>query len=148
MRVLCGVAGFFLMLVSSVSLADERPEVSKYVEAYSSNTSGAEVYLTRIGPHQANQAIVQVVGIDHDWDGKIQKMDISEVSNTSDERRFSLKVKDKTYNMVLVLKRNGEGLLYLPGNREPYRISYDKALSGQANAQYFLTDYLKQQEQR
>lgn len=132
----------FFGIASAVSAEDAvRPEVGSYVRAYTG--LGAKVWLTRIGPRTANQVIVQITGVDHDWDRKIQIMDMQWVKG---EKRYLLKNGDQEFT-VLVLRHAG-GQLYLPGDPEPYLIHYDEELSQQSDAQHFLTAYLHQNGQR
>jgi hypothetical protein len=58
--------------------AEERPEVGRYVKAFSGDT-GVKVWMVRIGPESNHEVIIQVVGVDHPWDrvipaqGRIQR---------------------------------------------------------------------------
>ncbi len=126
-----------LALLSGLGHAAERPPVADKVVAYSGQ-QGAKVWTLRIGERSANEALVQVGGIDHDWDMRIQKMS---VEKTSKDTRYSTIVDGKKF-VVLVLQ-NGWGTLYLPNETQEIMIGYDENLSSQGNAQAFLTDYLQ-----
>ncbi|QCI12940.1 hypothetical protein E6B08_16860 [Pseudomonas putida] len=126
-----------LALLSGLCHAAERPPVADKVVAYSGQ-QGAKVWTLRIGERSANEALVQVGGIDHDWDMRIQKMT---VEKTSKDTRYSTTVDGKKF-VVLVLQ-NGWGTLYLPNETQDITVGYDEYLSNQGNAQAFLTDYLQ-----
>jgi len=126
-----------LALLSGLCHAAERPPVADKVVAYSGQ-QGAKVWTLRIGERSANEALVQVGGIDHDWDMRIQKMS---VEKTSKDTRYSTTVDGKKF-VVLVLQ-NGWGTLYLPNESQDITVGYDENLSNQGNAQAFLTDYLQ-----
>ncbi|KAF1069524.1 MAG: hypothetical protein GAK45_01084 [Pseudomonas citronellolis] len=118
--------------------AENRPEIGPQVKAYSGE-EGVKVWLVRVGPRAANQALVQVTGIDHDWNQKIQKMDVQDVR---DQKRYALKIDGKPF--VALLAQSGSAELYLPGDSHTYQLFYDESLSSQGNAEHFLTDYLQQ----
>lgn len=141
-KMVVGVLAGLLMLGTGLSapLRAEapRPEIATSVKAYA-GAEGLKVWTLRIGPRTANEALVQIGGIDHDWDMKIQKMQVERV-NGSD--RYWTSVAGKKF-VVLVL-REGRGEVYLPGEADAHWVSYDADLSGSGNAQHFLTDYLEQ----
>lgn len=127
-----------MMIATGVQAAEPRPAVGPQVKAYSGQ-EGIKVWLVRVGPRAANQAIVQIGGIDHDWDMRIQKMDMQ---NVRDEARYSLKVDGQPY--VALILRGSSGEVFLPGERKSYWVYYDEELSSSGNAEHFLTDYLQQ----
>ncbi len=133
------------LLVAALTLcigqaqAEDRPDMAKNVVAYL-GTEGAKVWTLRIGDRAANEALVQVEGVDHDWDMRIQKM---HVEKTAKDTRYWTEVDGKKF--VVLLVRNGWGELYLPGEAKPLMVGYDNGLSEQGNAQAFLTDYLQAQ---
>ena len=129
--------GLVLAVTTGIAHADDRPEVADKVLAYAGE-SGVKVWTLRIGARSDNQALVQVEGVDHDWNLKIQKM---AVEKTSKDTRYSTTVDGKKF-VVLVLQQ-GWGELYLPGESQESSVSYDESLSSQGNAQAFLTDYLQ-----
>ncbi|MBK5003402.1 hypothetical protein [Pseudomonas sp. S32] len=121
----------------SQAQAEERPEVAKHVVAYL-GTEGAKVWTLRIGDRAANEALVQVEGIDHDWDMRIQKM---HVEKTSKDTRYWTTVDGKKF-VALIVQGTWGGELYLPGEAQPRPVGYSEGLSQQGNAEAFLTDYL------
>lgn len=128
-----------LALASGLVQADQRPEVASRVVAFSGE-QGVKVWTLRIGARGDNQALVQVEGVDHDWDMRIQRM---AVEKNAGDTRYSTQVDGKKF--VVLLVRNGWGELYLPGEAKPLMVGYDNGLSEQGNAQAFLTDYLQAQ---
>ncbi|WP_249192941.1 hypothetical protein [Yersinia sp. Marseille-Q3913] len=100
-----------------------------------------KVWTLRYGPRSDNKALVQITNADHDWDKKIQVMDVENKEARSD---YSVAVNGKKF-VVLVINNNNSGLLYLPGESGNHPIIYSPSLSDEGNAQYFLTDFLKQE---
>ncbi|MHA6575451.1 hypothetical protein [Pseudomonas yamanorum] len=135
------IALSLLAMTPSFSMGETpRPSIDDKVQAYSSN-DGTQVWTLRVGERSARQALVQVSGIDHDWDKRIQKMN---VEKTSKDVRYATQVNGEPY--VVLILNNGAGELYLPGELSPMRVSYDSKLSETGNAEYFLTDYLEQSQ--
>lgn len=129
------------LCITSGAMADNetaRPQVADRVVAYS-GTQGVKVWTLRYAERSANQALVQIEGVDHDWDKRIQKMN---VEKTSKDTRYSTEVDGKKYVALIVQGNYGE--LYLPGEAQSAAVGYDEGLSSQGNAQHFLTDYLEQ----
>ncbi|AVE04276.1 hypothetical protein JBE38_24245 [Pseudomonas sp. ICBG1301] len=129
--------GLVLAVMAGLAHADNRPEVAEKVLAYA-GAGGVKVWTLRIGARSDNQALVQVEGVDHDWNLKIQKMT---VEKTAKDTRYSTRVDGQKF-VVLVLQQSW-GELYLPGEAQALSIGYDESLSSQGNAQAFLTDYLQ-----
>lgn len=120
--------------------AEQRPEVADQVVAYM-GAQGTKVWTLRIGERAANEALVQIEGIDHDWNMRIQKM---QVEKTSKDTRYSTTVDGKKY-VVLIIQGNWGGELNLPGEAQTQQVGYSEGLSREGNAQAFLTDYLAAQ---
>ena len=129
--------GLVLAVIAGLAHADNRPEVAEKVLAYAGE-GGVKVWTLRIGARSDNQALVQLEGVDHDWNMKIQKM---AVEKTSKGTRYSTTVDGQKF-VVLVLQQ-GWGELYLPGESQALNVGYDELLSSQGNAQAFLTDFLQ-----
>lgn len=121
--------------------ANERPDVANHVIAYD-GAQGIKVWTLRIGDRSANEALVQIEDIDHEWNLKIQKM---QVEKTSRDTRYYIDINGNKF-VVLIIKDKCCGDLYLPGESQSVYISYSKELSNEGNAQAFLTDYLKTQD--
>lgn len=115
-----------------------RPPVGDRVVAYS-GTQGVKVWTLRYDERSANQALVEINGVDADWNKRIQKMS---VAKTSKDTRYSTEVNGKPYVAMIIQGNHGE--LYVPGEPQMISLSYDEALSSEGNAQHFLTDYMQQ----
>lgn len=120
------------------AVGEERPQVADKVVAYQGQ-EGVKVWTLRIGERSARQALVQVEGVDHDWDLNIRRMN---VEKSDKDTRYITEVDGKRF--VALIVQSGYGELYLPGEAQPLRVYSDTALAEQGNAQYFLTDYLNQ----
>ena len=129
--------GLVLAVMAGLAHADDRPEVAEKVLAYA-GAGGVKVWTLRIGARSDNQALVQVEGVDHDWNLKIQKMT---VEKTAKDTRYSTRVDGQKFVMLVLQQSWGE--LYLPGEAQALSVGYDESLSSQGNAQAFLTDYLQ-----
>lgn len=141
LKKLNGLALVLGLLVTAPTFAaseSERPPIGDKVMAYSGQ-QGLKVWTLRIGERSANQALVQIGGIDHDWDMRIQKMD---VEKTAKDARYSTDVNGTKF--VVLILRGDRGELHLPGESQDLALGYDDALSREGNAEYFLTDYLQQ----
>jgi len=142
---------FLLLLVAAISIQaatvyaqEKRPEVSRYVKAY----SGAEntiAWTTRIGPESNNEALLQFFGIDHPLDLKILKVSVEHIRG---EYRYIIQKNDPQYpeHTVLVLNNEGSGTVFLPKSSRSFSVRYDKSLSEQGNSERFLSDYLIQEQ--
>ena len=131
-----------LALLSNVAHADERPPVADKVVAYAGE-QGVKVWTLRIGERSANEALVQVEGIDHDWNMRIQKM---QVEKTAKYTRYYTTVDGQKYAALVIQGSDSwaPSELYLPGEPNSLKVAYSQGLSEQGNAQAFLTDYLNQ----
>lgn len=130
------VAAFLCLWMNAVA-ATERPDVAKRVVAYQGE-QGVKVWTLRIGERSANQALVQVEGVDHDWDMRIQKM---QVEKTDKDTRYVTTVDGHRF-VALIVQGVWGGELYLPGQGQPLQVGYSEGLSSQGNPDAFLTDYL------
>lgn len=141
MKVMTRVLSLCLLLVlaSFAHAETSRPEVGPQVRAYS-GSEGLKVWVLRVGPRTANEALVQIGGVDHDWNMKIQKMAMDMVR---EQPRYALSVKGEKF-VALILDGEGGGELYLPGEPKAHHVSYSAELSEQGNPDAFLTDYLEQ----
>ncbi|AIR89690.1 hypothetical protein [Pseudomonas cremoricolorata] len=126
-----------LTLWMGLAHAEERPPVADKVVAYQGE-QGVKVWTLRIGERSANEALVQIEGIDHDWNMRIQKM---HVEKTSKDTRYSTTVDGQKF-VVLIVQGMWGGELNLPGEAQALSVGYSEGLSNEGNAQAFLTDYL------
>lgn len=92
------------LLVASLTLwlgqahAEQRPAVAEQVKAYM-GTEGVKVWTLRIGERAANEALVQVEGVDHDWNMRIQKM---QVEKTAKDTRYWTTVGGNKFVVLIV----------------------------------------------
>jgi len=127
------------LAMPALAMADTpRPPIADKVEAYR-GPQGVQVWTLRVGERSANQALVQVTGVDNDWDKRIQKMD---VEKTFKDVRYSTQVNGKHF--IALILDEGYGELYLPGESKPIKVIADASLAQDGNPEYFLTDYLQQ----
>jgi len=128
-----------LLLGATAAVAETaRPPIANKVDAYSS-AQGVQVWTLRVGERTANQALVQITGVDNDWDKRIQKMD---VEKTFKDVRYSTLINGKRFIALIV--DNGYAEVYLPGETQSIKVAADSALASEGNPEYFLTDYLQQ----
>lgn len=130
---------FFLFAPAINASEPVRPPIANNVEAYSS-VQNIKVWTLRIGDRSENQALVQIKGIDHDWDNLIQKMD---VEKTFKDVRYSTTLNGKPF--VAIILNQGFAELHLPGEAGPKYIAFNSTLASEANADHFLTAYLEQE---
>lgn len=124
--------------------AEDRPPVADKVVAYAGE-QGVKVWTLRIGERSANEALVQVEGVDHDWNMKIQKM---KVEKTDKATRYYTTVDGQKFAALVIQGSDSWAAseLYLPGESQALKLGYSESLSEQGNAQAFLTDYLNAQK--
>ncbi len=126
----------FALCLNSAASAAPRPEVSPYLRAYSGG-DGVVVWVVRVGPRQANEALIQVVGIDHELDRRIRRVRVE--PTTAGERYVTIDSGLK----VLVMGQSGmEFIGPVPGGA--IKVAYDRARTEQGDAEHFLTQYLEQ----
>ncbi|MHA7849016.1 hypothetical protein [Serratia sp. D1N4] len=129
-----------VMSATGFSAEPARPEVAERVKAWE-GSQGIQVWTLRYGQRSEQKALVQVTNADHEWDKKIQLMDVESKGDRTD---YSVSVNGKKF-VALVISNGNSGELYLPGENAIHPISYSKSLSDEGDAQYFLTDFLKQE---
>ena len=117
-----------------------RPVIGNKIEAYTGRQN-VQVKILRVGERSANQALVQISGIDHDWDKRIQRMDIEK---TFKDVRYSVEVNGKRH--ITLIMSNEIGELYLPGENQQTNIFPNSSLGREGNPEHFLTDFLQQSD--
>lgn len=132
----------FVFCIHSAT-ADERPEVGRYVKAFSGDL-GVIVWMTRIGPSSKNEVLIQVEGVDHPWDKVITK---HRVDYANDRETYTATLPDGSEFQTFLLKET-TGQLFLPNGGRSLHVSYDRGLAAQGNPQHFLTAYLKQEAEK
>jgi hypothetical protein len=133
---------FILLVMLSIGFAvaasAERPEVSRYVKAYRGG-EGIAVRVLRVGPNASQEALVQITGVDHRWDGRIQKMHIEPT-----QRGVTYILASEGKRLAVLNMEEARVELLAPTLSGPTPLSYDRELSQQGNAQHFLSAYLEQ----
>ena len=122
---------------SCTAQAEQAPVADKVV-AYQGQ-QGLKVWTLRIGEAAAGEALLQVEGLDHDWDRLIHKV---KVEKSARDSRYSTELNGSKY--VILIVRDGWGELYLPGEQQTRQVAYSESLSSAGEPQAFLTDYLEQ----
>ncbi len=134
-------AGALLVTGMNVQADQERPEVGRYVQAYSGDFNSS-VFVVRLGAADQAEALVLISGIDSDLDGKVLKTSIQ----VRDENRRSLMVREGDENRELIRLEGTGGHLFVstaPLGPTHYALSYDGKLSQGAEAQHILTRWLQ-----
>lgn len=119
-----------------------RPEVAKQVKAYAS-ADGVKVSTLRYGPRERQQALIQVIDVDHAIDGKIL---LASTRATDKDTRYTVQLNGRPYVLLIVSEAAGE--LYVPGAPKPTWVRYDAGLSAESNPEHYLTDYQEQEKGR
>ncbi|TFW25024.1 hypothetical protein E4L96_05700 [Massilia arenosa] len=132
----------FVLLIIGLALATQataergRPEVARYVKAYQ-GADGVEVFITRIGPPNAREVLVQINGVDHPLDQRVLKARGDAVPAGT---QYVATVDGKPLPLLILGPAGGAELV------APVRtpLQYDKNLSRQSQPEHMLTDYLEQ----
>lgn len=135
------IISLFLFLTPLTGFAADtaRPEVADHVKAWES-TDGIQVWTLRYGKLSEHKALVQITNVDHEWNKKIQVMNVEKKNGRTD---YILPLEGKPYT-VLTLDKYNYGELYLPDESSSFPVRYSEYLSSEGDAQNFLSDYLKQ----
>jgi hypothetical protein len=126
-----------------------RPEVGEQAEAYS-GAKNLQVTIVRLGKRENKQALVEIVGLDHPWNRRIFKADVTNLasgSSTAVKNNYEINVNGKSWNLAttednnltLNLRDNG-----LTGQEHSYRLAFDKAIADDTKPEWLLTAYLEQ----
>jgi hypothetical protein len=131
---------FFMLSVGlmSASSANEQPEIGRYVKAYTGG-EGIVVRTLRVGHPSNQEALVQITGIDHKWDGRVHK---AKIEPTHRGVKYVMTVDGKRYDVLEIDDSGTE--LHAPGIARRTLVTYDKTLSVQVEPQHLLTEYLEQ----
>lgn len=127
-----------LVLMSQASAEEKQPEMSRYTAAYSGG-EGYQVWITRYGPREKHEALVQISGIDHKLDGAIVR---AKEEYSGNAIAYSAVVDGR--NVELVKVEGGNAELNITGHPWKSRLCYDKALSADRPPLHMLTDYQQQ----
>lgn len=130
-----------LLLMQSAFADTTRPEIGKYVFGYRGQ-EGAMVWVMRIGPKAANEALIQVSYVDNDIDGQIFRCKVKALQEG--EKSYSTVIKGESFELLRL--KGGNGSLHIPDEQATWSVAYSNELSDSdvANPEYFLTAYQKQ----
>lgn len=136
------IISVFLALAALTAAAAERPEVGRYVHAYSGEEN-ATVYVVRLGAQEKAEALIMVTGVDDKLDGVIQKAAI--VNEGYGRRSYRIKGTGGDYEILRLERESGTLFLtYQPNNLNEYRVKYSQEASREARAEHILTQWLEQ----
>lgn len=133
-----------LMLLVSVFISTSawaqqaRPEIGPFVKVYR-GSEGIKVWTMRIGSREEQESLVQIRGIDHDWNNVIHK---AKLELKGDRTSYVIQVSGKKF--VVMILEYSSGSVYLPSSSKELRVGYDESLSEEANPEHFLTAFLEQ----
>lgn len=126
------------LAIMPASYGQQRPEMGRYTSAYSS-ASGQHVWVTRFGAKEQQEALVQIVGIDHPLDGRVLRASVQ----PGDQDRMTKYFSTVNGTKIEVLRLRGErGTLLLTGAPYASDLVYDKTLVSDRPPQHMLTEFL------
>lgn len=128
------ILGTVLLSVSTITLA--REAMAKYGEYYLGPKT-MTVELAKLA--NGKQALVKVYGVDHQWDGKVQRVNIR--TGRDNRTEYYLQVDGKEYVMMLVDQYQAQ--IYLPGMGESY-LRFNGEASRALQPEHLLTEYEQQ----
>ena len=129
---------FAAVLMCNAVAEDKAPEMSRYTTAYSGG-EGYHVWITRFGPKEKHEALVQIDGIDHKLDGKVIR---AKGEYSGNGIAYFANVDGRNTELVKVEGEHAE--LNVTGNPWRSRLCYDKTLSADRPPLHMLTDYQQQ----
>lgn len=140
LRAISVILGFVLLMQSAFA-ETTRPETGKYVLGYRGQ-EGTVVWMMRIGPRTANEALVQVTHIDNDIDGRVYRCKVQKMRDG--KKSYTAEIDGKPFELLRL--KDGNGNLYVPNEPTTWWVTYDDDLSRSdvANPEHFLTAYLEQ----
>ncbi|MGH1352382.1 MAG: hypothetical protein ACRBBN_16465 [Methyloligellaceae bacterium] len=127
-------------LMTSALAEGERPRVDRYALGFTGEL-GVSVTLLGMGKKDDKEFLMQISGVNHDWDRKILKVKKVNQNTNGSNHNYQVQDGDKTYNAVVVRSRSYT--LYLPGIKDSYRLSYDKGIARSVAPEHMLTKYLE-----
>lgn len=140
------VAALFSAAIGPAMAAeDARPEVGKYGKAFK-GTEGVVAEMARIGPSSANEFLLKISRIDHDWDGKVLKVKGTPAGNGMD---YSIGQGDDLRNVLSERTSYGSYKTYqlFLGGGTQIDLGYDESLSKEVLPEHLLTEYLEEQKE-
>lgn len=125
-------------LMSTSSAAENRPEMSRYTTAYSGG-EGFRVWVARFGPKENQEALVQISGIDHKFDGRVIRAKVIPGLG-GNSVKYVATVDGQAYELLHA--QAGKAQLLVTGTAWPSELCFDKSLVDDRPPQHLLTDYL------
>lgn len=125
-------------LFSGASAEQPRPEMARYTKAYSGG-DGYQVLIARFGPKVNNEALIQIVGIDHALDGKVIR---AKVASAGGGLKYTAIIDGKPLDVLYVQGESAE--LRLTGQPWTSTLSFDRELVSSQPPQHLLTAFLEQ----
>lgn len=126
-------------LTPSLHAQERRPEVARYTMAYSGG-EGYQVWITRLGAKENQEALVQINGIDHKLDGRVIRAKASR-NSTGSAVKYTASVDGQPYDLLSV--EGSKAVLLLTGASWSSDLCYDKTIVTERPPQHLLTDYLE-----
>ncbi|HEX8329636.1 MAG TPA: hypothetical protein VF629_19015 [Hymenobacter sp.] len=133
----------------ATAAAPARPEVGEQAEAYSGDKN-LLVTIVRVGKRENKQALIEIVGLDHPWNRRIFKANVTNIASgqsTAVKNNYEITVNGGSWNLAttednyltLNLRENGA-----TGRQQSYRLAFDRGIANDTKPEYLLTAYLKQ----
>ncbi len=132
----------FFVFYAPFLAAQPVSEIGPYIEGYN-GPKLEEVWLLRIGPRSENTFLVQIAGVDHEWDNTIVKCEKKGGEGLS--AVYSVMYNNAPH-VLITQKSYTELELHLPAERTTIPLKYSKELSLEGNKEAFLADYLAAQQ--
>lgn len=139
MRKLFALLVLTASLTPSVHAQERRPEVARYTMAYSGG-EGYQIWVTRLGAKENQEALVQISGIDHKLDGRVLRAKATPGGNGSSVK-YTASVDGQSYELLSV--EGTKAVLRITGAPWSSDLCYDKSLVTERPPQHLLTDYLE-----
>ncbi|MFT0212912.1 hypothetical protein VQ643_09910 [Pseudomonas sp. F1_0610] len=121
-----------------MSATSNAVEVGKVVYAFEGDL-GATVWLLRYDTKENNKALIQIMFVDNELNGKII---LAEVDETQKHKHYVIQLNNKPHSLLIQDKNKIE--LFLPGEQSNLDLVYNKNLSRAGNPQAFLAEYESQ----
>jgi len=108
------------------------------------------VTIVRVGKRENKQALIEIVGLDHPWNKRILKANVTNIASghsTAVRNNYEITVNGKSWNLAttednyLTLNLREDGAT---GRQQSYRLAFDKGTADDTKPEYLLTAYLNQ----
>lgn len=126
-------------LISNSHAEEKRPDMSRYRTAYSGG-EGYRVWLSRFGPKENQEVLVQINGIDHKLDGRVIRAKMVPSAGGGDVK-YTATVDGQPFDLLAV--QGTKANLRVTGAPWASELCYDKSLADERPPQHLLTSYLE-----